>query len=509
MIAPRLPVVPLGTPDAPPEPSRYVSRSPGALLLQVRTAVLVLAWVLTLLQLAGGDSGELAALASFPIAAALAFLADRRYLGAMLVLCIPALGLPDTVAPGGAAADGAGGFIIAFPDAVTFVVLGGVQVTSVLVILAAGFGRVMLEVLRRPSTFRGVCPPLAVLAYAAALIPALMCALQGQANGLNRWSVGVRGLLAVGGFFWGVVMVRQSRGTPSDYARQVLRVVLVGSFLAVIGILRGTYFFLLVGMTGGAFAHYLSRRRGLPATLTGAVVVGSVFVATLTTLGEVAFALLCMMLNGPGMRRLRRFLVRAGVATAGIMSLGLLWAVMRFSQMASFTANSRDQGLLAYAYFKLMGDRGPLWVSALEQILAGPYVIVPAGRPLHPQGIYARLYSWEFGAHNTVLELLINNGMVAGAAGVALIGLAIWSAARLLIDTQDRGLRAVAAGFLGVGVVGVTTGSFPVYDVGFFLWSLGGILAALHAAELARREAELASAGTPPAAPASRLPAFA
>jgi hypothetical protein len=357
--------------------------------------------------------------------------------------------------------------------------VAGVQVTSGLVILVAGFARVMLEVLRRPATFRGVCPPLAVLGYAAALVPALMCGLEGQAEGLNRWSVGFRGMLAVGGFFWGVVVVRQSRGTPAEYAQQMLRVVMVGSGLALIGLLRGTYFFLLVGLAGGAFAYYLSRRRGLAATLTGALVLGSVLIATLTTLGEVAFAMLCWSLTGPGMRRIRKYVIRVGVGTALVGSGAMLWAVLRFSENAEFTAMSREQGLLAYGYFKLMGDRGPLWVSALQQILAGPYIIVPAGRPLRPQGIYASLYTWEFGSHNSVLELLINNGMLAGAAGIALIALCIWQSARLVTETEHRGTRAVACGFLGVAVVGVSTGSFPVYDVGFFLWAMGGILAAM------------------------------
>jgi len=491
----------LAPPPAAPALQAPVYRSPGERVLTVRVAVLVLAWMLTLLQLTGGNWGEVAAMASFAIAGVLAFLADRRYLGALLVLCIPALGLADTTLT----PDGSQGFSLVFPDAVTFVVLGGVQVTSALVTLVAGFSRVLLEALRRPSTFRGVCPPLVVLAYAVAVIPALLSGLEGQAAGLNRWSVGVRAMLALGGFFWGVVLVRSSRAEPEVHAQQLLRVVLAGSGLAVVGLLRGTYLFVLVGLAGGALVYFVSRRRGLAAALTGTLAVASVVVLTLTTAAEIAFALLCVALTGPGMRRARRFLVRAAVLGAGVTSLGLLWAVEKYSRNAVFVATTRDQGLMGYAYFKLMGDRGPIWVSALSQVLSGPYVIVPAGRPLRPAGIFTNVfYTWEYGAHNAVLELVRNTGVVAGAAGVGVMVLAIWSAARLLVDTHSRAMRALGAGFLGVAIMGVTTGNFPVLDVGFFMWAMGGWLAALRLAELdaaAELERDAGADAAPPLAP--------
>jgi hypothetical protein len=469
------------------------SRARVSPLLRLFTLALAGSWVLVLAQLGGGVPGELAATVALPLAGALAAAADPRYLGALLTLCLPTLGV---VARG---SEQIGGhpldLFFTFPDAVWFVSMGGVELSAPLVVLLGGGARVGWEALRGGGRLRGAVPPLLLWAFLLALGPALLGALQGQALGLNRWSQGVRAMLALGGFFWGVAVARAPGTRPRATAARLLRIGSVASALLLAGVLRNMFLFLAVGLAAGALVHHLRRRRPLEAGLAGAVTAMALAVFTLTTAAAASFALACTALAAPRLRTLRGWLVRGAVLAACAASAALVWAVLALRERTAFELAGRDEGLLVYGLFKLMGDRGPLWLAAAGQVLDGPHLVVPAGRPLFPEDFhYGELvYAWEFGAHNAVLELLRNVGLLSGAAGLALMLAALWSAARVLVRTREPALRALAAGFLGVAAAGVTAGNFPVTDVGFFLWGLGGILAGLHWRE--RREAREGAAG--------------
>jgi hypothetical protein len=434
--------------------------------------------LLVLLQLRGETLGEVAALVALPLTALIAFAADRRYLPALLLLCMPTLGIIGGRAAGTTAPSPMNPFV--FPEASTFVVLAGVEAGAPLALLLAAFARVAVEMLRGARAFRGVVSPWLVTAFFLALVPVFMGGLQGQAMGYNRWSQGVRSMLVVSGFLWGVIVARRADGVAArQVGVQLAGLSLVGAALLAGGLLRGMLLFVAVGLAGGVIPYFVSRRRfveaGVCLLAAGVAALGM----TLTTAGEVLLALGCVSLAAPRFRALGRWLLRVGILAACALSGVMIWAVMQLRGKTLLEVATREEGLMAYAVFKLMGDRGPLWLAAIEQITGGPFLVVPAGRPLRPENFdYGGLvYTWEFGAHNSILELLRNVGLLGGLAALALIAVAVLSAVRLLVETRDDALRGVAAGFLGVAIVGMTTGNYPVYDEGFFLWAVGGMLA--------------------------------
>ncbi|HEX6909111.1 MAG TPA: hypothetical protein VF142_01875, partial [Longimicrobium sp.] len=438
----------------------------------------LLSVLLVVTQLAGGTTGEIAALVAVPVAAAAAFAADRRYLPVLLVLAIPSMGIVGGRDAAYVSRSVQNPFV--FAEVKDFVVLAGVEVTAPLAALLAGFGRVAVEVLAGGGAFRGVVPRWLVTAFMLSLVPVLAGGLQGQAQGYNRWSQGVRAMLVIGGFLWGVVVARRGGGQAAlRVGRQIAGIMVVAAALLAVGLLRGMLLFLAVGLVAGVLPSFLARRRMLQAGVCVLAVAVVGLQLTLTTLGTVLLALACVALSDPRARGVGRWLLRLGVLAGCVLSGLMIWAVVQLRGKTLVEVATREEGVMAYAVFKLMGDRGPLWLAAVEQIMGGPYLVVPAGRPLRPESFdYGGLvYTWESGAHNAVLELLRNVGLIGGAAGLALAGWALLSAVRLLLETRDVALRGVAAGFVAVAIVGSTTGNFPVYDVGFFLWGIGGILA--------------------------------
>lgn len=482
-------------------PRAYVAPAATAVhpLLRLPNVAAGVSLLLVILQLRGQTMGDVAALVALPLVAALAFAADRRYLPAILLLCIPTLGViggRDAVAMAPTALNP-----FVFPRASTFVVLAGVEAGAPLALLIAAFARVVLEMVRGAPAFRGVVSTWVVTLFLVSFVPVLAGGLQGQAVGYNRWSQGLRSMLVVSGFLWGVIVARRADGASARRVGvQLAGLALVGAALLAGGVLRGMFLFVAVGLAGGMIPYFMARRRFMEAAVCGIAATVAAVGMTLTTAGEVVLALGCVALAAPRARALGRWLLRAGIFAAVVLSGVMIWAVVQLRDKTLLEVATRDEGVVAYAVFKLMGDRGPLWMAAVEQITDGPYFVVPAGRPLRPENFdYGGLvYTWEFGAHNSVLELLRNTGLLGGGAALVLIGIAILSAVRLLVETRDDALRGLAAGFLGVAIVGMTTGNYPVYDEGFFVWAVGGMLAG------ARLYAPRRDSAGPPSAAAPR-----
>lgn len=470
-------IAPAAAPPAP-SPGATVRDTPLAgahPFLRMHNVALGVSVLLMILQLRGHAPGEVAALLAIPIVAVATFVADRRYLPLLLVLAVPSMGVirvspgPHVFTP------------FLFRDAETFVPLAGVEASAPLVMLAAGFARVIVELLRGGRVFRGVVPWWLLAIFLAAMLPVLAGGLQGQALGYNRWSQGPRAMLALAGFFWGVVVARKAGGTAvRRLGPQMAGLALVSALLITVRFLGDMLLFVSVGMVGGMMPYFLARRRFAEAGICAAAVLTAVLALSLTTAGQVVLALGCVALSAPRARGVGRWLLRLGVAAACALSALMIWVVVQLQGKTLVEVASRDDGVMAFAVFKLLGDRGPLWLAAIEQITGGPYLVVPAGRPLRPEGFdYGGLvYTWEFGAHNAILELLRNVGLIGGAVGLALMGFALLAVVRLMLETRDMALRGVAAGLLGVVILGITTGNYPVYDVGFFPWAIAGMLAA-------------------------------
>jgi hypothetical protein len=473
---------------------RAALASPGqpALVVRVphtRHAVLVVAAGCAALQAAGGVAGMAAAAIALPLAFTLGWAADRRYLAALVLLCLPALGL--TSGGGGVQP----GFlpVIPLPATVHVDAFGG-GLTTPLLAVAGAFLRVGVEILAVPGAARPVLPrwmgPLVVVAVVLILIGAA----QGRMLGLNRWSEGVRSLFALSGLLWGFLLVRHARSAASGITDHIVTMATLGAVLFLIGLLRGHFLFLLVGLAAGLIPDALMRGARGAFWLFVAVAAAGLVGFTLTTAATVLITAAALALSTVQVGVARRILLRTSLVVGLAASVFLVWAVLmwRSGRVLELTAEAaQSQGFAHWALFKLMQDRGPLWIGAMDQIMSGPYIIVPAGRPL-TLGMLGSFFPdlWEFGAHNAALELLRNTGLVAGGIGLLFMGLALVRCAGVLMYAEELRIRGLAAAVLGISLAGITTGNFPVEEVGFFLWALAGVVIGLSACRADDREAQ-------------------
>jgi hypothetical protein len=469
------------------EPTELIPVEAGAGELRLRHLALAAALLIVLIQLAGGeDLGAAAAMLGLGLAFPLAFLTDWRYLPTLVLLSLPALGV---VTEGEA---GSGGLLslagIHFPGAVPYVFLGGVQFGVPLVVILAGFARVVLALVTRGWRSGNASARWLLVLLLIGLIPALLGGLQGQAMGMNRWSFGIRGMLAIGGVFWGAMLVARAEVERQVLVGQLTRIVAVGAALALFGVIRGHFLFLVIGLSAGCVFHLL-RTRSIALIPTMLVSLFAPLVATLTVAAQVLFAWLALAIASRRIRFARRLLVRLSIAGAIVASAGMIALVVAMSYDVGIVAGE-DAGLLSFVMFKLLGDRGPLWLAAIAQIMAGPHLIMPAGRPLLPENfLFLRggLDVWEHGAHNTVLELVRNVGLIAGPIALLVMVNTLVRVGQVLINSSDPALLGLAAGILAVAIPGITTGNYPIEDVGFFLWGVAGMVLSLSLMEQQER----------------------
>lgn len=435
---------------------------------ELRHLVLAASVFIALLQAVGGAVGEGAALAGLLLAGLIGWKVDFRYMAALLILSFPAMGLAQS-----------GGEFDASPlfQAVRHVSVAGVDLAAPLVAMLAAATRTLLEAARPRVTRLGWFERWPLLLFLLALVFAVLSGLYGRSLNLNRWSEGIRSVLAVGGFFWGFALARTAYFSAEHLERQAALVTMVGCALVAVGVLRGHFIFLLTGLAAALLPVFISRRRWIAAALAAwlcAYALGS----TLTMAAIVLLSATAVILASIPLPQLRRLLVNAAVAFVVVGSVGAIWAVRTYggSLAIELTAQAAEaEGLLGYAVFKLMGDRGPLWLAALQQIVSGPHLIAPTGRPLIPMLAGIAGPEWLSGPHNSILQVLRSIGLLGGPILLGLMAYFLFRALRSMIAPGSGVSRPLAAAFIGVVLAGVTTGDFPVQDVGFFLWTMGGI----------------------------------
>jgi hypothetical protein len=445
----------------------------AAAVPRLRHIVFLAAVVVAVLQVYGGAVGTAAATVALLLAGWLGWKADLRYLAAVLVLSYPSFGLAGPQLEE----------LLGFPDAVRAANIGGVAVAAPLVVMLSAAFRTVHEMLRPRFSTYGWSPRWPALLLVVAMAFAAIGALHGRSMGLNRWSEGFRSVLAVGGFFWGFMLTRTAGFSVAHAHRLILRVTAAGCALFVVGLLDGHFIFLLVGLAPAILPQLLRARKLVAAGFAAWVSLYGLVFGTLTMAATVLLAVGTLLLTAIPVPVVRRMLVSTAVAATLALSIGLLWAVAAYGEELAIEltlAGVAGEGGLQYALFKLMGDRGPLWLAAIQQIVNGPYLIAPSGRALLPSLGYFEGSVWEFGAHNSVLQVLRNAGMVsAGALFSLMVYFLVRTAA--VVASGSRLSRPLAAACIAIALSGITTSDFPVSDVGFFLWTMGGIAVGVHA----------------------------
>lgn len=363
------------------------------------------------------------------------------------------------------------------------VIISGFPISVPIVMCGFVSLRVFLEMFLRPKTYRAKFPRIILFLWLAAFLPVLAGTWMGFQEENINWSRGLRFLMITGSYFYGYILARHWPKDRNDLLIPMLiPLVVIMLLLAVSGIYFSHHLFLFMGL-GGAFSVYFIKKRSFERHFLGVMLLAlTATCAVAGTFTMLFIFLLSILLAYVGMKRItfmhkRVIMIIGGVGIFGILTFSL--GISFFGHPANHDPTivyGGFQGItMEKLQLKIFADRIFFWESALEQIIEGPYFIVPTGRPLILREPGLPQF-WYVGAHNTVLEIMRLNGFFSGTIMLIILFLALKNNLLVLKESVDPVLKSLAAAILGVGIIGMTTGDFPAdQTVGFWLWGLAGL----------------------------------
>lgn len=154
------------------------------------------------------------------------------------------------------------------------------------------------------------------------------------------------------------------------------------------------------------------------------------------------------------------------------------FAVHDFIQLGHVAFNENASFIEKLSY-KIVLDRFPLWIGALEGIQEN-LMISPAGTSFMPAnfGSFAtpeRQIAWYFGAHNVVLELSNNFGLI-GASLFWVFVVGVWVELVRICGQSDRTRNLVLAMLMSYFLLPSLIGDFIIQEHSIIAWLIAGAL---------------------------------
>jgi len=351
--------------------------------------------------------------------------------------------------------------------------------------------RVIIEILCRPSTFKSKIPTSMLYLWLLCFIPVSIGFYLGFEFRNPNWTRGLRWLMISGSYFYGYILLKS---VPPNFIHSGVKILVVTIipmsvvmlFLMSINVYWSHHGFFFIGI-GGAFSIYFMRNSAFLYFFLGFFLFSMVCIiivkTTITIIGIFFCSIFFSLIGSVKKVSLSSFSEKLSLYSGAIIvSLVILFTsgtlylgvqnLKQGTEISTMVVNE-DEGFQGRLENKIFSDRLPFWYAAFEQIISGPYVIVPSGRSL---SIFGYSEDWVVGSHNTILEMLRLNGLVAGSFILFIYFFALRNLLLVLGKSRERTLRTFAAGILSIGIVGMTTGDFPAdLTVGFWLWSIAGL----------------------------------
>ncbi|RME68706.1 MAG: hypothetical protein D6781_10280 [Verrucomicrobia bacterium] len=126
--------------------------------------------------------------------------------------------------------------------------------------------------------------------------------------------------------------------------------------------------------------------------------------------------------------------------------------------------------------YKLFDERSVIWNATFEDIVNGPKIFRPSGRPVIIPMYNGEDREWVHGAHNVIMEVLVSLRFVAGPIVLCMYAVAMIGCARTFGSEglMARGVLAIAT--LATALIGGVTGHYPMTDeVSFLFMGLAGL----------------------------------
>jgi hypothetical protein len=318
---------------------------------------------------------------------------------------------------------------------------------------------------------------------------AVLIALNGILQHHQAWSGPLRAYLSTIGIFYGYGVALNSPHLKGPLFIDFLVFFLVIGLAAVLGVFHHRILFLGAGFVPG-LAFIALRRRDFFSRVLGVanLVVWALYaLAGFSRGGETTFtviALFCLgsILGFSTMLRSKLLIRSIGKALA-YPAIIVIFAYMAFSiygskkySIASYVQSGAEVTMLESLKYKIFDDRARLWGFVLDDIKRDNKILPIPGEDLmviHPNrgALYVR-----YGAHNSFLQALRENGVISGGIIIILMLFTLVRSAQAYGGLVAGVTGAIAIGSIVTLTVGAVTGHYVIgQTIGAFVFMLGGM----------------------------------
>ena len=342
--------------------------------------------------------------------------------------------------------------------------------------------RVVVEWLFYPETYHSKFPGILFPLWLLAFIPVIIGIFINY--GAFNWTGGIRYLMVTGSYFYGYILVKNwPKGENNIFIPMFAPFIFIMLSLMNASFFWSHHGFLFLGF-GAAFSVYYMRKTTFKYRFLGVIFFAlSVGYALRGSLTMMLIVVLTLFFSYLGIRKRKE---RKGFRSYFTWFAGniAILSIFLFTAYACYHGFESDYDpTVMYGSYtgstmerieaKILSDRLPLWLSALNQILSGDSLLIPRIKPLVVVGFPD---GWWAGSHNTILDSLRINGLFSGTIMLVILYFALKNNLKVLEKSQDQVLKILAAGILGVGIASIPLNIIPIdMTMGFWWLSMAGL----------------------------------
>lgn len=311
------------------------------------------------------------------------------------------------------------------------------------------------------------------------MVPAALSTLWGHTEGYENWTRSMRFVATAATFFYGILLSQRSQGSLIGFARFLLFLSCGLVTAATFGWFAQHLLFFLVGMAASLGIYFFQHGTLVERLAATYLLLISGIFAYFNSLAIIGiFSLSLVLALAIGVARLKPVWgkVITGAAVLAIPILVII-AISSAGTAAYIGPEYSTHGnLWERIGEKIAGDRGPIWIEAWHQIIAGPYLLAPSGRPLMVLDVtHASEIEWLVGAHNTILETFRNGGILVGAFCIGFVLMQLFRLRAVFVNHGGSLVGACGIAVFSIAVVGLTVGDFPLdHNIGLWIWAIAG-----------------------------------
>ena len=251
----------------------------------------------------------------------------------------------------------------------------------------------------------------------------LICVFGGVINTIfsllddnEMWTRGLRAVLTVGCSFYGILLAQRSKIEEDFRLVSVwLWLVLVFGILVTLHMFWSHMLFWLASIASLLMAAGI-RYKHSKFLRFSALAYLPVSIGSSLTVMAISVGTFLAVLFSVSKRKVHRIFVRKSIVFLLIIGPFISLGAGALSDSFGFgdiEMVGLEQSISDRVFFKFAGDRLPLWASAYSQIVEGSFWFPTSGRTLQVVH-FLKTDEWNYGAHNTYLEILRNNGLFFG-----------------------------------------------------------------------------------------------